>query len=330
VVRKALADPAITTVVMPAPSIRYALGEEFGLPEGTQVSGKMFSALKKLGFDHVWDVEFGADVTILEEGTELLGRVTGKLARPLPQFTSCCPGWIRYIETFYPQLLPNLSSTKTPTQINGVLTKTYGARNLGIDPKKMMTVAIMPCISKKYEGLRKENEASGYRDIDATLDTRELAYLIREAGIDFKALPDEKPDDLMGISSGAATIFGVTGGVMEAMVRYIVEELDGRPLQSIECTAVRGMEGVREAVISAGGKDIRVAVVSGLKNAKSLCDAVKAGTSPYIAVEVMSCPGGCINGGGQPYPDWNKRAGIVPSLLRLREFLSPYLDIHTS
>ncbi|MCE5251703.1 [FeFe] hydrogenase, group A [bacterium] len=308
-VNKAIADPGIVTVAMPAPSIRYALGEEFGIPEGTYVGGKMFAALKKLGFDILWDVEFGADVTIMEEGTELIGRVTGKLDRPLPQFTSCCPGWIRYVETFYPELIPHLSSTKTPTQINGVLAKTYGAEKMGADPKRMFTVAIMPCVSKKFEGLRIENQASGNRDIDATIDTRELSYMIKEAGIDFKNLPDDgKPDDLLGLSTGAGTIFAATGGVMEAMLRYVTEELSGQKLDSVDFAQVRGQKHIREASLTVGGKTVKVAVVNGLKNAREICEQVKAGTSGYTAIEVMTCPGGCINGGGQPYADWTKRA----------------------
>jgi ferredoxin hydrogenase large subunit len=324
-VKKALADPGVITVAMPAPAIRYALGEEFGLTEGTYVGPKMFSALRKLGFKYVYDVEFGADVTILEEGTELIGRVSQTLKRPLPQFTSCCPGWLRYIETFYPELIPHLSSTKTPTQILSVLTKTWGAEKIGADSKRIFTVAIMPCVSKKFEGLRAEYNVSGMQDVDATIDTRELSFLIKDAGMDFANLPDSKADDLLGLSTGAATIFGVTGGVMEAMLRYLVEKLDGKNLENVDFNQVRGQKGVREAVINAGGKDLKVAIVSGLKNAKTICEQVKAGNSPYIAIEVMACPGGCINGGGQPYADWQKRADIS-FLIRVRKMFMDMAD----
>ena len=325
-VNAAIKDPAKLTVVMPAPAIRYALGEEFGLPEGTYVAGKMWKALESLGFDVLWDVEFGADVTIMEEGTELLKRVTGELNRPLPQFTSCCPGWLRYVETFYPELIPNLSSTKTPTQINGVLAKTYGAEQIGANPASMFTVAVMPCVSKKFEGLRAEYNVSGYRDIDATLDTRELAWMIREAGIDLKSITEAgKPHELMGTSTGAATIFGVTGGVMEAALRYVAETLNGKPLESVDFTTVRGQKGVREATVEAGGKKLKVAIVNGLRNAKAICEQVKAGTADYAAIEVMACPGGCINGGGQPYADWSKRPGIS-SLIKLRHRLNYYIS----
>jgi len=324
-VKKALSDPGKITVAMPAPAIRYALGEEFGMTEGSYVGPKMFAALRKLGFDYVYDVEFGADVTIMEEGEELIGRATGKLKRPLPQFTSCCPGWLRYIETYYPELIPNLSSTKTPTQILAVLTKTWGAEKIGADLKNVYTVAIMPCVAKKFEGLRGEYNVSGYQDVDATLDTRELAWVIKDAGIDFAGLPDDKADDLLGLSTGAGTIFGVTGGVMEAMLRLLVEKLDGGNLENVNFTQVRGQKGVREAVISAGGKDHKVAIVSGLKNAKEICEQVKAGKSPYLAIEVMSCPGGCVNGGGQPYADWSKRADIS-FLMRVRKMLNDMAD----
>jgi ferredoxin hydrogenase large subunit len=324
-VKKALADPGIITVAMPAPAIRYALGEEFNMSEGTYVGPKMFAALRKLGFKYVYDVEFGADVTIMEEGAELLGRVTQTLKRPLPQFTSCCPGWLRYVETFYPELMPHLSSTKTPTQILAVLTKTWGAEKIGADPKRIFTVAIMPCVSKKFEGLRAEYSVSGMQDVDATIDTRELSFMIKDAGIDFTNLPDDKADDLLGLSTGAATIFGVTGGVMEAMLRLLVEKLDGKDLENVDFQQVRGLKGVREAVISAGGKDVKVAIVSGLKNVKPICEQVKKGNSPYVAIEVMACPGGCINGGGQPYTDWQKRADIS-FLMRLRNMFMDMAD----
>jgi ferredoxin hydrogenase large subunit len=322
-VKNAIADKGKIVVAMPAPSIRYALGEEFGMTEGTFVGPKMFAALRKLGFDYVYDVEFGADVCIMEEGTEFINRVSKKLDRPLPQFTSCCPGWLRYVETFYPELIPNLSSTKTPVQILGVLAKTFGAQQVGADPKNIVTVSIMPCVSKKFEGLRKEYKVSGFQDVDYTIDTRELSFLIKDAGIDFASLPDAKADDMLGASTGAATIFGVTGGVMEAMLRLLVEKLDGKNLEQVEFANVRGQKGVREATISAGGQQVKVAIVSGLKNAKEVCEQVKTGKSPYAAIEVMACPGGCVNGGGQPYADWTRRAE-VSFLLRLRNM---FLDM---
>jgi len=310
-VKKALADPGMLTVAMPAPAIRYALGEEFGLPDGSVVEGKMFAALKELGFDVLWDVQFGADVTIMEEGAELKRRLTGEFDRTLPQFTSCCPGWIRFVETYYTDLIPHLSSTKTPTQINGMLAKTYGAENIGADPSRMFTVAVMPCVSKKYEGLRAENEVNGLRAIDATIDTRELASMIRDAGIDFKSLPDNvTPHPLMGVSSGGGTIFGVTGGVMEAMLRYAAELLSPEDRERITFSEVRGTGGVREATVDIAGTKLNVAVVNGLKNAWDICERMRKGDTPYQAIEVMACPGGCVNGGGQPYVDWTRRPGF--------------------
>ncbi len=318
-VRKALADTGTLTVALPAPSIRYALAEEFGEEPGGYSGGKMFAALKALGFDVLWDVQFGADVTIMEEGAELAGRLSGGLDRPLPQFTSCCPGWIRYVETYYPDLIPHLSSTMTPTQINGALAKTYGAETLGADPARMYTVSIMPCVSKKFEGLRAEHETQGHRNVDATIDTRELAAMIAEAGIDFAALPEVEPHELMGTSSGGGAIFGVTGGVMEAMLRRLAVLLDGNEDVPLEFKSVRGRNGIREATITAGGRDLKVAVVSGLKNAAPVCEAIRRGEGGYTAVEVMACPGGCVNGGGQPYVDWSKRP-VFSTLFNLKTF----------
>jgi len=300
-ITKALKDSQKTVVAMPAPAVRYAIGEPFGMKPGEFSGGKMFAALRKLGFKILWDNEFAADLTILEEGSELVGRVTGKIKKPLPQFTSCCPAWIKYVETFYPELIPNLSTCKSPIGMLGALAKTYGAKSRGINPKKMYTVSIMPCIAKKFEGLRPEMKASGHRDIDATINTRELAYMIKEAGIDFKNLPDEKADSFMGASTGAATIFGVSGGVMEAALRYAYEVVTGKTLNKLEFMQLRGMQGIREAAIKLpGGPELRVCVVSGLINAKQVADQVKQGKSPYHFIEVMTCPGGCVNGGGQP------------------------------
>jgi ferredoxin hydrogenase large subunit len=261
----------------------------------------MVSALKLLGFDIVWDTEFAADLTIMEEGTELIGRITGKIKKPLPQFTSCCPGWIKFVESFYPELNEHLSTCKSPVCMMGALSKTYGAKNKGIDPQKLYTVSIMPCIAKKFEGMRPEMNDSGFRDIDATINTRELAYMIKEKNIDFLNLKDAEADPLLGMSTGAATIFGVTGGVMEAALRFAYEAVSGQKLSSVDFTSVRGMAGIKEATVKIpGGPELKVCVVSGLKNVGPIIEDIKKGRSPYHFIEVMTCPGGCINGGGQP------------------------------
>ena len=299
-----LKDPDTVVVSMPAPAVRYGLGEAFGAPTGTYVGGQMHAALRKLGFDYIWDNEFTADVTIMEEGTELIQRVgeQGKAgARPLPQFTSCCPGWVKFAETFYPDLLPNLSSCKSPIGMLGPLAKTYGAHETNTPAKKVYTVSIMPCIAKKYEGLRPELADSGFQDIDATITTRELAYMIKTAGINFNSLPSQKPDPILGDSTGAATIFGNSGGVMEAALRLAYEVLSGKKLDNPEIKVVRTHEGINTADVEVPGfGTVKVAVASGLSNAAKLCDEVRAGTSPYHFIEVMTCPGGCVNGGGQP------------------------------
>lgn len=298
----AIEDPDTVVVSMPAPAVRYALGEPFGMPPGTYVGGKMHAALRKLGFDLIWDNEFTADVTIMEEGSELIQRVAHPDPHhPLPQFTSCCPGWVKFVESYYPELIPNLSTCKSPIGMLGPLAKTYGAQQAKVDPAKMYTVSIMPCIAKKYEGLRPELAASGHRDIDATITTRELAYLIKKAGINFAKLPDEKPDPVLGESTGAATIFGTSGGVMEAALRLAYEVLSGKKLANPDIKAVRTEEGIRTASVEVPnfGK-VNVAIASGLENAAKLCDEVKAGKSPHHFIEIMTCPGGCVNGGGQP------------------------------
>jgi ferredoxin hydrogenase large subunit len=300
-IMKALKDKDKIVVAMPAPAVRYAIGEPFGMKTGEYAGGKMFTALKDLGFKYIWDNEFTADLTILEEGTELVERIKGKIKKPLPQFTSCCPGWIKYAETYAPEIIPNLSTCKSPIGMMGALAKTYGAQKNKIDPKKIYTVSIMPCIAKKFEGLRPEMKASGMRDIDATINTRELAYMIKRAGIDFVNLKDGKADPILGESTGAATIFGVSGGVMEAALRYAYEVVTGKKLDNVELTAVRGRVGVREAAVKLpGGPELKVCVVSGLENAKPVVEDVKNGKSPYHFIEVMTCPGGCVNGGGQP------------------------------
>jgi len=301
-VLKALADPDTVVVSMPAPAVRYGLGEPFGMPAGTYVGGKMHAALRKLGFDHIWDNEYTADLTIMEEGTELIQRIKTKdHHRPLPQFTSCCPGWVKFVESFYPDLLPHVSTCKSPIAMLGPLAKTYGAQQTKTNPAKMYTVSIMPCVAKKYEGLRPEMAASGYRDIDATITTRELAYMIKKAGIDFKNLKDEAPDPVLGQSTGAATIFATSGGVMEAALRLAYEVLSGDKLKDPDIKGVRAHAGIVAATVTVPKfGDVKVAVSSGLENAKKLCDEVRAGKSPYHFIEIMTCPGGCVNGGGQP------------------------------
>lgn len=300
----ALARKDIRCIAMPAPAVRYALGDCFGLPVGSVSTGKMLSALKALGFAHCWDTEFAADVTIWEEASEFVERLAAR--RDLPQFTSCCPGWQKYAETFYPDLLPHFSSCKSPIGMNGALAKTYGAERMGYAPDTVYTVSIMPCIAKKYEGLRPDLAASGRRDIDATITTRELAWLIKKSGIDFASLPDGGRDSLMGESSGGATIFGVSGGVMEAALRYAYEAITGGKPRSWDFRAVRGLDGLKEATLTIKGTELRVAVVHGAKRFKKVCDEVRAGRSPYHFIEFMACPGGCVCGGGQP---------IMPTLL---------------
>jgi iron-only hydrogenase group A len=285
-------------VVQEAPSVRVALGEELGLPVGTLVTGKMHAALKKLGFDVVFDTNFSADLTIMEEGNELVKRI--KEGGVLPMFTSCCPGWIKFVEHFYPELIPHLSSCKSPQQMFGALAKTYYAKEAGVNPANIVSVSIMPCTAKKFEAQRPEMNSSGYRDVDHVLTTREIARMIREAGIDFATLPDVSADKLMGIYSGAGTIFGATGGVMEAALRTAYKLVTGKELEKVEIEPVRGMEGIRRAMVDADGLKINVAVAHGMGNARALLDEVKAGKSAYHFIEIMACPGGCVGGGGQP------------------------------
>ena len=311
-----LKDPDTVVVSMPAPAVRYGLGEPFGAPTGTYVGGKMHAALRKLGFDYIWDNEFTADVTIMEEGTELIQRVSKPdHHKPLPQFTSCCPGWVKFVESFYPDLIPHLSTCKSPIGMLGPLAKTYGAQETGKLPQKIYTVSIMPCIAKKYEGLRPELSDSGYQDIDATITTRELAYMIKKAGINFMSLPDQQPDPSLGMSTGAATIFGVSGGVMEAALRLAYEVLSGQKLDAPDIKVVRTHEGINTVDVPVPNfGTVKVAVASGLSNAAKLCDEVRAGKSPYHFIEIMSCSGGCVNGGGQPL-DPDIRASLFKSMI---------------
>lgn len=297
---EAIEDPEVHVVVQTAPAVRAALGEEFGMPIGTRVTGKMVAALKRLGFDKVYDTNFGADLTIMEEGHELLGRIENE--GKLPMITSCSPGWVRFCEFYYPEFIENLSSCKSPHQMVGAMVKSYYAENQNIDPKKIFTVSIMPCTSKKTEAARPELNVNGLKDVDAVLTTRELAKMIKQARINFTALNDEKFDqDLMGEYTGAGVIFGATGGVMEAALRTVADVLEGKDLESIEYTAVRGLEGIKEAEIALGGKTIRIAVAHGTAMAAKLLDMVKAGEKDYHFIEIMGCSGGCVTGGGQPH-----------------------------
>jgi len=316
---EALSNPNLHVVVQTAPAVRVGLGEEMGLPTGTRVTGKMVEALKRLGFNSVLDTDFTADLTIIEEGTELLQRLKKKIHENdesvrLPMATSCSPGWIKYIEHMYPDCLENLSTCKSPQQMFGALVKTYYAKARNLHADKIVSVSIMPCTAKKFEAARPEMHASGYTDVDYVLTTRELAIMIKQAGIDFKKLPDCKFDRLMGESTGAAVIFGATGGVMEAALRTAYELVTGReiPFEHLNVNTVRGIDGLREASIKIenpqrewaflDGVELKCAVAHGLTNAKTIMDQVKSGESPYHFVEIMACPGGCLGGGGQPIP----------------------------
>jgi NADH-quinone oxidoreductase subunit G len=302
---KALQDPTKHVIVQEAPAIRAALGEEFGMPPGSLVTGKMITALRRLGFDRVFDTNFTADLTIIEEGNELLKRV--KEGGVLPMITSCSPGWIKFCEHFYPDLLPHLSTCKSPQQMFGALAKTYYAELAGIDPKDIVSVSIMPCTAKKFEAQRPEMNSSGFRDVDYVLTTRELGRMIKEGGIDFLNLPDEDYDAPMGEYTGAGTIFGATGGVMEAALRTVYAVVTGENLPSLDITPVRGLEGVKEATVKVGALgDVSIAVAHGLGNARKLMDKIREGKANYAFIEVMCCPGGCIAGGGEPIPTNNE------------------------
>ncbi|MCI8622691.1 MAG: 2Fe-2S iron-sulfur cluster binding domain-containing protein [Provencibacterium sp.] len=297
-VTAALRDPEKYVVVQAAPSIRATLGEEFGLPVGSNVEGKMAAALRRLGFDKVFDTDFGADLTIMEEANELVERVQN--GGKLPMITSCSPGWINFCEMYYPDMLDNLSSCKSPQQMFGAVIKTWYAKKENLDPKNIVSVSVMPCTAKKYEIGREDQSAAGVPDLDITITTRELARLIRAAGIDFANLPDEEFDTPLGIASGAGHIFGATGGVMEAALRTAYETITGEKAGSLEWKEVRGTEGVKEASYKVGALTVNVAVASGLSNARKVLDAVKSGEKDYTFIEIMACPGGCVNGGGQP------------------------------
>lgn len=296
----ALNDPTKHVVVQTAPSVRVALGEELGIPVGNIVTGKMVSAIRRLGFDKVFDTNFSADLTIMEEGAEFIHRLQNKGL--LPMITSCSPAWVKFAENFYPELLDHLSSAKSPQQMFGAVVKTYYAQVANIDPKDIVSVSVMPCTAKKYEAARPEMNSSGYQDVDVVITTRELGRMIRESGLDFSNLPEEEFDSPMGLSTGAGMIFGTTGGVMEAALRTVVEKVSGKPLEQIEFMAVRGMDEVREATLNVAGIDVKIAVVHTLQQARKMLDLVAQGKADYHFIEIMSCPGGCIGGGGQPVP----------------------------
>lgn len=297
---EALGDPTKCVVVQTAPSVRVALGEALGLPTASIVTGKMVAALRRLGFTKVFDTDFAADLTIMEEGHELLHRITH--GGVLPMITSCSPGWVNFIEQNYPDLLDHLSTAKSPMQMFGAVVKTYYAKKSGINPADIVSVAIMPCTAKKAEAARPEMNASGYQDVDFVLTTRELGRMIKEAGIDFEQLPIESFDDPLGESTGAGVIFGASGGVMEAALRTVAEVLTGQEIANFEYHEVRGLTGIKEAVIPIGDLNVKVAVVNSLSNARIIMDKVRSGEADYHFIEIMACPGGCIGGGGQPYP----------------------------
>ncbi|MDD2422198.1 MAG: NADH-dependent [FeFe] hydrogenase, group A6 [Heliobacteriaceae bacterium] len=296
----ALADPKKHVVVQTAPAVRVTVGEALGMAPGSIVTGKMVAGLRHLGFDKVFDTDFTADLTILEEGNELLQRVNG--GGTLPMITSCSPGWIKFIEHFYPDLLPHLSTCKSPQQMFGALAKTYYAQKAGVDPADVFCVSIMPCTAKKFECERPEMNSSGFQDVDVVLTSRELARMFKRVGINLAALPVEEYDAPLGISTGAGEIFGATGGVMEAALRTVYEVVTGKTLDNLDFEMVRGLDGVKEATVPVGDLNVKVAVANGLGNARKLMDAIKAGTADYHFIEIMCCPGGCIGGGGSPIP----------------------------
>ena len=297
-VLEAIADPTKTVVVQAAPAVRASLGEAFGYPIGTNVEGKMIAAMRRLGFDKVFDTNFSADLTIMEEATEFLDRVQN--GGKLPLITSCSPGWVRYCENYFPEFIPNLSSCKSPQQMFGAVVKTYYAQKIGKKPEDIVSVSVMPCTAKKFEIGRDDQSAAGVPDVDIAITTRELANLINKAGIMFNELPDEKADSPLGGYTGAGVIFGATGGVMEAALRTAAWKLTGEDNNApVDFKEVRGVEGIKEATYNVGGKTVKVAVASGLANAKKLLKSIKSGEASYDFIEIMACPGGCVNGGGQ-------------------------------
>ena len=303
---EAIADPDKVVVVQTAPAVRAALGECFGMEPGTLVTGKMASALRQMGFNYVFDTDFAADLTIMEEGAELLDRITrflsGDKSVRLPILTSCCPAWVKFFEHQYPDLLDVPSTAKSPQQMFGAIAKNYLAEKLGIPREKLVVVSVMPCLAKKYECARPEFAVNGNPDVDISITTRELAHLIKRANIDFMSLPEGDFDSPLGESTGAAVIFGTTGGVIEAATRTAVDWLTGKPLDDVNFTALRGLEGCREAKLKVGDLELHIGIAHELGNARKLLDSIRAGTvEPFHAIEIMACPGGCIGGGGQPY-----------------------------
>ena len=296
---QALNDKSKTVVVQTAPAVRVAIGEEFDMEPGSIATGKMVSALKMMGFDKVFDTDFSADLTIMEETTEFIQRL--KKGENLPILTSCCPGWVKFFEHQFPDLLHIPSSCKSPQQMFGAIAKTYYAEKIGVKPEDMIVVSVMPCIAKKYESARDEFNSSGARDVDIVISTRELAEMIKEAGIVFETLPDDKYDNPLGESTGAAVIFGATGGVLEAALRTAADWVTGEDLKEIDFKAVRGLKGIKEATVKVGDVEVNAAIASGLGNARILLEKIRSGEANYHIIEVMACPGGCLNGGGQPY-----------------------------
>ena len=311
---KKLRDEDAFVVVQTAPAVRVALGEEFGMPIGTNVAGKMVTALKSIGFDRVFDTNTGADLTIMEEANEFIERIQN--VGVLPMITSCSPGWVRFAEKNFPENLDHLSSCKSPHQMFGAIIKSYFADKYNIDREKICVVSVMPCIAKKYECSRDEMEVDGVRDVDYVITTRELARMIKQANIDFCELEDGKFDEPMGEASGAGAIFGTTGGVMEAAIRTAVDTLEGKSMDKLEYTQVRGEKGIKEATLKIAGKDIKVAVASGLANARKIMEQIKDGKCDYHFVEIMACPGGCIMGGGQPIKSSKIRSTVDVAKLR--------------
>jgi NADP-reducing hydrogenase subunit HndD len=312
---RALADPDLHVVVQTAPSIRAAIGEGFGFPPGTPATGKMVTALRRLGFDAVFDTDFGADLTIIEEAHEFLTRLK---EGPLPMITSCSPGWVSFMERFYPELIAHASTCRSPMGMLSALAKTYYAEMKGLDPKKVFMVAVMPCVAKKFEAQRPEHFlSSGLPLTDAVLTTRELIWMIKCYGINFTSFADGEFDSPLGLASGAGDIFGTTGGVMEATLRAASELVTGKPADRLEFVEVRAVEGLRETYVAIGDQNIHVGVANGLTNAKVLLDKVKSGAEQFHVIEVMACPGGCIGGGGQPYPPEGCKV-LDPELLKKR------------
>jgi len=322
----AISDPEKYVVFQTAPAVRFSIGEAFGMPIGSRPTGKMVTAIRRLGVDKVFDTDTGADLTIMEEGTELLNRI--KNGGKLPLITSCSPGWIKFCEHNFPDFLDNLSTCKSPHEMFGAVIKTYYAQKMGLDPAKIYVVSVMPCTAKKFEAKREElANSSGYADVDTVITTRELAAMIKEAGIDFVNLPDSDFDNPMGNATGAGVIFGATGGVMEAALRTVADILTGEDLKDIDYHAVRGVEGIKTAEVNVAGKTVRVAVASGLGNARKLLESIRRGEATYDFIEIMACPGGCVNGGGQIIQPSSVRSWVDLRALRAKATYEEDVDL---